>query len=83
MKFDNNKDRYKVKKIINNNLIKFLESKKLLNVFIDRVIESEYNKELLKTNDFKIPSISSAFIWSATIEGDVYWDKLNREYFKL
>lgn len=83
MKFDNNQGRYKVKQIIDKRLIKFLERKELLAVFIDRVIECGCNKEFLKKNDFKIPSISSAFIWSATIEGDEYWDKLNREYFKL
>ena len=83
MKFDNDQGRYKVKQIIDKRLIKFLEKKDLLNVFIDRVIECGYNKELLKTNDFKIPSISSAFMWSATVEGKLYWDKLNREYFKL
>lgn len=83
MKFNNDQGRYKVKQIIDKRLIKFLEKKDLLNVFIDRIIESEYNKELLKTNDFKIPTISSAFLWSATVEGNLYWDKLNQEYFKL
>ena len=38
MKFDNDQGRYKVKQIIDKRLIKFLEKKDLLNVFIDRVI---------------------------------------------
>lgn len=83
MKFDNNQDRYGIKRVMNNDLIKFLENKKLLDLFIDRVINCNYSDKVWKKDGFKINSVSAGFIWSSSPEGGDYWDKLNREYFKL
>lgn len=83
MKFDNNQDRYGIKRVMNNDLIKFLENKKLLDLFIDRVINCNHHDNVWKKDRFKINSVSAGFIWSLSPEGADYWDKLNREYFKL
>ena len=79
MKFNNNQDKYKVKQIIDKNLIIFLENNNLLDVFIDRIIR---NNPCLRFDDkkFKISSISAAFIWKETFEGNDFWKNLSAKY---
>lgn len=60
-------------------LVEFLDSKKLLSTFMRRCVDngSAFNVERLSDNELEI---NSAFVWHHTPEGEVFWQKLDREY---
>ena len=73
-------------------LYKFLKSKGILWLYVQRCIERHLEKELLLKNgiisflsSWPCSCIALSFPWPKTIEGWQYWNEINDEYscFKL